>query len=218
MCFGLKRSNHIPNIIYNTINLEQVDSFEYLGYKLDNRLNFSEEVAKIITKLNKCTAILARCRPFLDTRALFNIFNCLALSYINYSHPFISNANTCVRNKITRCYNNVGAVMYHCSPKALALQNWIPLDCRLYLANLVFIHRIIRNNCCHSLCSVFVSRKRPYNTRSTFTYEHIRCNTKCMERSFEFWAPRLWDALPENMKNIGNSDTFSRHLKTLVYE
>lgn len=213
MFFGHSRTQYRPQIFYNDTLLEHVNVFKYLGYTIDCKLNFSNETNTVISKLNKCAAIISRSRSFLDTDVLLKILNCLALSYINYAHTFITYTNKSSLNKLVRCYNNLGCTIYHCSTHCLHLFNWIPLDNRLLLANLTFIHRIIYNNCCPSLKYVFATRSRPYNTRLKNTFEHIRCNKKVTEGAFQYWAPRLWDNMDEDLKNSSNQRTFSMKLK-----
>jgi hypothetical protein len=213
MFFGSLRSNYSPQIYYENTPLEQVNMFKYLGYSIDNKLNFSYETLSVISKLNKCAAILSRSRSFLDTNVLLKIFNCLAISYVNYAHIFIAFTNKSSLKKLVRCFNNIGSIIYHCSSKYLHVFNWIPLDIRLLIANLNFIHRIIYKSCCPPLKNIFTFRNKPYNTRSKNTFDHIRCNKKVTERAFKYWAPRLWDTLNDEIKCIENPSSFSQKLK-----
>ena len=65
-------------------NLEEVASAKYLGMYFDNKLNFSEHIKHIKTKLNKGNAILAKLRHFVPEETVKNVYHAHIESHLLY--------------------------------------------------------------------------------------------------------------------------------------
>lgn len=193
--------------------IDVVPVFKYVGYHFDEKLSFNHEVSTLVSKLNKCAGVLARCRTFLNYNTLQCIFNCLCLPYINYSHILLVHISRKNYDLIDRSYTNIGRVLHHCnSSDLMRFDDWTLLFRRLLFATICFIYRVVFDGCAPTLKLLLSSRKNTYNTRSNddFTYTSICLSVS--SKSFRFWAPRLWNILPESMRCHRNYIHFKKTL------
>lgn len=68
--------------------LEQVHKNKYLGFVLDDRLQFDLLFTNLYAKLNHLSYILAKVRPYLTSRAAALVFKSKFLSYLDYASLF----------------------------------------------------------------------------------------------------------------------------------
>lgn len=80
----------LPNLSITLENdiLEQVHKYKYLGFVLDNRLQFNLMFANLYSKLNHLAFILAKVRPYLTTKAAALVFKNKLISYLDYTNVF----------------------------------------------------------------------------------------------------------------------------------
>ena len=70
--------------------IEIVDKVKYLGFTVDNQLNFNEHLLNLSKKIKSCNAALLRFSRFMPRYYLRLIFNAIGMSHINFSSIIIS--------------------------------------------------------------------------------------------------------------------------------
>ena len=103
-----KISLHSINI--DSINLEAVDEFKYLGITIDKNLKFKAQIQHIVGKLNQFNGIIYTLRSSLSLNSLKKILYAIGYSFINshilawgrtcnkYLSPIRVSLNKCIRN------------------------------------------------------------------------------------------------------------------------
>ena len=74
----------IPNITINSIPVEHVNTFNFLGITLDQQLNWNAHIDKLANKLSKGLGILNKLKHILPMSAKLKIYHSIVLSHINY--------------------------------------------------------------------------------------------------------------------------------------
>ena len=64
--------------------IEQVDSYIYLGMTIDTKLSWKPHIDKLRTKLSQTLGILYRTRPYLNRDSLFILLHSLFISHLRY--------------------------------------------------------------------------------------------------------------------------------------
>lgn len=219
MLFDPKFSNRNTDDIVIEINnhkLENVKTFKYLGYHLDNRFSFRDEVDVLASKLSRCASVIARCRAFLDSYCLKSIFDCLAISYINYNHFIIFTVGKTLFNKIDNQYNNIGRILYGTVTSDLRNFNWITLQTRLHYMNLILLHSIIYRKHAPSLKSRLINKFTKYNIRNKLPYVMHSVRQSVHQKGFSYWAPRLWNHLETEIREKESLYAFKISLRLSV--
>ena len=82
---SIKKSNNIDTIIsLNEIVLDRVCSYKYLGFILDDRLNFNKHIGELCKVLTHKLYLLSKIRKYLTKFACITVFKSMILSMIEY--------------------------------------------------------------------------------------------------------------------------------------
>ena len=83
------RQKHINPILYsiNGVEIENVDSFKFLGILINNHLTWRTYIGMVANKLSKIIGILNRLRYVYPEQVLLQIYNSLFIVHINYGLP-----------------------------------------------------------------------------------------------------------------------------------
>ena len=80
------REKHINPILYsiNGLEIENVNSFIFLGIFINNHLTWNTHIGMVANKLSKIIDILKRLRYVYPEQVLQQIYNSLFMAHINY--------------------------------------------------------------------------------------------------------------------------------------
>ena len=82
-----KKARTPSHLKVNDVNIGELSSVRYLGIILDNKLNFKEEIKRILSRMKiKILKDIRNCFP-IKTRV--KLLNALVLSHIQYSSPML---------------------------------------------------------------------------------------------------------------------------------
>ena len=70
---------------FNGKRLYLTNSVKYLGIKIDESLNWKEQISDIVIKLNKINAILSKLRHFIDRKTLKSVYHAIFEPHLCYS-------------------------------------------------------------------------------------------------------------------------------------
>ena len=80
------QNKHVPqlNLSINGVNIDKVESFNFLGITLDTHLNWNAHINKVSTKIGRAAGIINRLKHQLPTNIKIKLYNSLILCHINY--------------------------------------------------------------------------------------------------------------------------------------
>lgn len=73
-----------PKLTLNSIQVEYVTHFDFLGITLDSSLSWNHHISKITNKISKTTGILNRLKRYLPQYILKTIYNTLVMPHLTY--------------------------------------------------------------------------------------------------------------------------------------
>ena len=208
------KNNISLNININNTTISQCHVFKLLGFPIESTLKLSSIINYIITKLNVCSIILQRSRYFLNKKLLSLIFNSIGLTYITY---FSIISKTCTNydfSKLERKYNQCGSIIFNCVYDSLELYKWPKLAKVLYIYQCAFIFNILKKHYSPALNEIINTQTvRPYNLRNNSQLSTVRCNSNIGQASFNYWGRKLWNTIPNHIKD---SDTLMQFKSKLI--
>lgn len=103
--------------------------------------------------------------------------------------------------------------------------HWLPIEARVIFKVLLTVHRLLHHGGPNYLRTLLVADDRrmtlPHGretrssgllvvpfSRSAFIYE----------RAFSVAGPRLWNSLPQQLRDLANTEKFKRDLKTYLFK
>ena len=75
-----------PNVLINTLNVERVNKFKFLGIIFDENMSWKYHIEHVEKKLSSVARMIYKARSFLNVRTLKMIFDSMAQSYVNYGN------------------------------------------------------------------------------------------------------------------------------------
>ena len=94
--------------------------------------------------------------------------------------------------------------------------HWLNVESRIMFKMILIVYKVVKVVCSNNL---MVSYKL-YNCRPNdyLMLETRSVKTKYGRRTFEYAGPRLWNALPLELRMMDSIETFKKQLKTLLFK
>ena len=99
-----KSKTHDTIISLNNTVLEKVCSYKYLGFILDDQLNFNKHMKELMNTVTHKLYLLSRIRKYLTKRASITVFKTMILSLIEYGDIIYSGTNKSNMDKIVNLF------------------------------------------------------------------------------------------------------------------
>ena len=88
----------------NNIILERVCSYKYLGFILDDQLNFNKYLSEMIKIISHKLYLLSRIRRYLTNEACILVFKTMVLSIIEYGDIIYAGTSKANLDKIDKLF------------------------------------------------------------------------------------------------------------------
>ena len=232
LCLNVKKSNyisfgykHLPKGIKSFSfrldgnQLQQVEYTKFLGVYIDSKLNWKEHVAYVKLKISRGLGIMSRVRNILPRKVMLMLYHTLIYPYLVYCNIAWGSAKVSVLNKLLILQKRAVRLCTgsdYLSPSSVLFKRL----CLLKISDINKLHTGMfmfkfKNNmlpisCMNhvALCdtvSLYAIRKK-----SCFRFDNYR--TTIREQSISIRGPKLWELLPNNVKDINNIQAFKRSL------
>ena len=102
--------------------------------------------------------------------------------------------------------------------KDLKELHWLAVESRVIFKILLLVYKCVNGKCSEKLVSKLTFKR--YNCRpgDFLQLETTKVSTKYGRRTFGYTGPRLWNALPLDVRTIDSIDTFKKKLKTILFK
>ena len=102
--------------------------------------------------------------------------------------------------------------IFYCNGTLFDLK-WLPISFRINKKVLCFVYKALNKEAPEYLCELLIIKSTPYPTRSSRKLElEIPKTNSHGDRSFGVAGPKLWNPLPEDIKDSATFDIFKRSL------
>ena len=104
------------HIEINKVPIEQVKHTQYLGVIFDDRLEWSNHITYINTKIAKGVGIICRAKKYFNTSALINLYNAFVFPYLIYCVEIWGNALSIHIQSLVKFQNKIVRIItssYH---------------------------------------------------------------------------------------------------------
>lgn len=93
----------LPNFPFEVLQIERVNSIKYLGLIIDTKLNWSNHVNHIKSKLLPILYATYRARNFIPAKGLWQIYH----AFFQYMNPIWSTTTSTKMNELQRIQNQM---------------------------------------------------------------------------------------------------------------
>ena len=93
--------------------------------------------------------------------------------------------------------------------------HWLRVEERIIFKIVLLVHKVVMGQCSENLQVTYKSHNlRP---KDLLLLETKKVNTRYGKRTFDYVGPKLWNALPVHLRTEQNTETFKRHVKTMLF-
>ena len=195
------------NLKLNSIPLEFVKNFTYLGIKLDSKLKYSEHIEFLKTKLAQLTGIARRVTGYFDLHSAYLYYFSFVYSLINYGiscwggilfvykypelHDAINRLIKIIFKSHVPCYD---PITIHSELGLLKIKD-------VYKLNLMVYYNQLKGD--PELNDItFADKQTNYSLRRVdeLVIPYPRTNT--IKGNFSYLIPLIWNEVPNDIKKI----------------
>lgn len=213
--------NDLPGIEYNGQTIERVEHMNYLGLIIDDKLNWNEHVLKLKKKIIPITFALKKLGRVLPKKQLWMIYHSYILSHINYMNPIWNNCSNTKLNEIQRIQNRAIKNIenkYRLTP-TVSLYNTKPnIRSYSFIQTVMLIHKIKHKQIKSDIHFNVIKNTHNFFLRNINNFRTRFFNTERGKKSLSSKGMKLYNSIPEEIKNIVNPRTFKIKLTQYVIE
>ena len=208
--------------------IKRSDVVKCLGTLLDSNLNFKQHV------IQKCRMAMFNLKRICSIRKNLTRESCeilangLILSHLDYNNSVLIGLPLVTIKHMQRIQNLAAKLIlkrgkYDSARGALKELHWLPIKLRIEFKICCIMHKCTYGQAPLYLKNLLTETSPNLRLRSgqykgvKYLVPFVKKKTHA-ERSFSVMGPKLWNALPDNLRLSENYDTFKCHLKTLYFK
>ena len=216
----------LPNVTFNTLSVERVDKFKFLGIFFDENMSWKHHIAHVEKKLSSVARMIYKARSFLKTRTLKLIFDSMAQSYVNYGNIVWASTYHTNLKQILIKQKHISRMIYykgrrcHARPLMKDLRALNVYQTNIYQTLLFMIkskNKVLPN----AFSAFFKDLHHKYPTRYA-NDAFVAKNSKTKQVAFRISSrgPFLWNSLKSKIPNVAELgfSKIKHYLKTMLLD
>ena len=221
---GKKFSNTSINVGNSEIDFQ--NKIDFLGVPLDGCLTMKNFITKKCKSISLHLHNIRRIRKHLSQRNAEIITLSLVTSQLDYANALLNNLPANSIHPLQRLQNQAAKLVLlkqwdDSSTESLKTLHWLPVKFRIIFKILCLAFKAIHKQSPTYLQNMFqIKQQSRYNLRSNqqimYNIPHSNCVT-LGDRSFAVSAPKMWNSLPQNLRECTNFKLFKKKLKTHLF-
>ena len=219
---------NIDNITIAETNVKPISVAKNLGVRLDSSLSMSTHINKLCSAAFYHPRNIKRIRKYLSRESAAILVHAFISSRLDCCNSLLYGLPAYQLNKLQRVQNAAARIIRrlpkfcHITPVLREL-HWLPVKFRIDYKILLLTYKGLHEMCPGYLKDLLViCNNKRYNLRSSDSLllknPSFKSSSTLGDRSFQVTAPILWNALPGDIRDITNLDSFKRSLKTYLFK
>ena len=191
----------------------------------ESAMSMNAQVSNIVKAANYHLVNISRARRFITTEATKLAIHSLVTSRLDYCNSLLMGITNRLLNKL-QCVQRTSARLitnrrkYDPITSELIDLHWLPVKQRIDYKVLMLVYKALHNQAPPDIASMLQVEVRQRRLRSSASsILLVEPRTRCVsfaDRSFSAYAPKLWNRLPDYIKN-SSFVTFRSHLKAHLF-
>ena len=196
-----------------------------LGIYMDAEMKMNEHVQHVVRVCYGKLREIRSFRKYITQDVAETLVHAVIISHLDYGNSLLYGISQHLLDKLQRVQNAAARLILgikkheHITP-GLASLHWLPIRYRIQYKIATITFKVLSTNLPVYLRTLLVIQKSSRTRRSAqgMTLCVPRTNLKSAgDRSFSVSAPKIWNALPMNVKNAQSLSVFKKNLKTFYF-
>lgn len=212
------KSKFTFNLTLNDVRLCGVQTYDYLGVRLDGCLNFKAHIQKLVASCNERIFTLAKIRRFISENIAVLIFKTMIMSKLSYGGILCLSAAKNQLSKLQKAQNQALRICYLSNRYTSNLSlhrkaNVLPLFLRRKFEIFKIMHKRMSMVGSRMIVSADCRITR-YGASNPPIFDTPR--SAWFINTITYQAPALWASLPNKVRLIVDCDKFNTEIKRLI--
>ena len=220
----------LPNSLQvGSSDIQFSSSARNLGYILSDDMSLNNHISHICRSAYLAIRQISSIRHYLSVSATKTLVCAFVLSRLDYCNALLSGSPKHCIDKLQNVQHSAARLVYrknrrnHITPLLISL-HWLPVQARIDYKLSVLCHNFFYDSCpayLTKLLSVYSPSRQlrsSADTRTLFIPDTKKLTKTYGERSFSVCAPKQWNSLPADIRNIGTTQAFKTALKTHLFK
>lgn len=209
----------LPTVRIGTVEIRNVDSFQYLGLTLDSVMSWEKHIDNLKNKLAALCGTFRRLSSFIPLRWMLQLYYSMVHSRLQYLVCIWGKASASRLRELQVLQNRCLKVIYkkpHLFPTHQLYNDQnsslLPIRGLQMLQTLIHMHNIITNANTHHNVQII----RNTSARSSRYHGNIRLarpNSEMGKKRFSYLGSKSYNELPSSIKNLSSPYLFKKKLK-----
>ena len=205
-------------IMIDNYTLKCVDRIIFLGLILDNKFTWKYHIDHIYKKVCRTIGLITKARIILDIDSIVMLYNAIVKPYFIYCNIIWGNTFTTYLKKLEKLQKKILRVMTsseynsHTGPLFYKLKLMTIKDLYEYSSG-IYIYKSVHRLLPTIFWNEFTLSK---TNRYPNNLQHIYFSKKICELSVRYSGPKLWNALPDQIKCAKSLNSFKNQLKKYI--
>ena len=195
-----------------------------LGAMFDSLLIMAPHVKSVVKKSSFHLRNIGKARHVLTEDATKTVMQSLVMSRLDYCNALLIGIQQDLIAKLQRLQNSAARIVSrtrkyeHITPVLIKL-HWLPIKFRIQFKVLLLVYKALNGLAPKYIKELLVPYKPRRHLRSEAKglLDEPRTRLKFGDRAFSISAPRLWNALPQHLKDSTSCQAFKKCLKTHLF-
>jgi hypothetical protein len=201
-----------PSVCIRTVHVAK-----NLGFLLDSNLRLDPQIKKLKASVCHKLRNISKMRPFLSEKQLQIITQSLVISSLDYCNSLYIGANQSILKQLQNLQNRAARVIKglkrkdHVQPYLEEL-HWLKVKERIEFKVLLLTFK-----CIHGLAPQYLCDLIQYNSNCSGRTVSLHCPPFTSSKAFSAIAPKLWNNLPQEIKQTVDVKFFKNKLKAHLF-
>ena len=189
------------------------DQVYNLGVTLDSKMSFSPHITSTLSQGYRLVRNIAGIRKFISKDHLKTLVNSLIIAKLDNCNSLHFGISALDLTRLRRFQNSCARLIYKKKKRdhvsgILQELHWLPCEARSCFKILCFVFK-----CFHGLAPSYLSDLLKVMQADDLTLHIPRTFTSYGDRAFSSSGPRLWNALPAEIRLVSSLEVFKAKLK-----
>ena len=211
-----------PNLIINSKVLQNSSCEKLLGVKIDNTLNWKNQIDQVCANISSRIYLLSKIKKFLDINARKTYYNGYILPLIDYCCIIWGECKNEGKTRILKLQKRAARLILDADPLSPSAPlfkklGWMTVDNRINYHKYLLLYKCMRMEAPMYLVQKFKlkSDNNPYSLRGVTQGNLIvpKPKAELFKKSFAYSGSVLWNGLPHKMRKAQNTFTFKQSIK-----
>ena len=227
MIISYKKDAHHPAVFLNGTQIEEVSSHKHLGVTISNNLKWNNHILDVVVKASQKVDVLSRLMYKLDRHTLNILYTTFIRPTLEYGDILLCNLTENQKYSIEIVQKRAGRIISGATrgqSRNVIYEElgWESMETRRERHCILYFHKIL-----HGQTPAFLSDLVPGHIFERVSYELRNANNidvtpariSILHNSFIPYTTRLWNRLPQHLRNIHEFDEFKcEYLKDTPHE